>query len=169
MTVPAVCAATFHAELAPAISLELTLSAVTEGDAGRARPDAATLEAEVERQRELLSRAGAAGAPMPVRQLVLAADQFVVERNLPDGSQVPSIIAGYPSFNDWGRDTFIALPGLALVTGRAQTAAAILRAFAGYVRDGLVPNNFPDAAGGPATTPPTGRCGSCTLSAGTSR
>jgi predicted glycogen debranching enzyme len=142
--------ATFHAELAPGISLELTLSAVTEGDAGRVRPEAATLEAEVERQRELLSRAGAAGAPAPVRQLVLAADQFLVERRLPGGEMVPSVIAGYPWFNDWGRDTFISLPGLALVTGRSGTAAAILRAFAGYVRDGLVPNNFPDAAGDPA-------------------
>ena len=138
---------TFHAELAPGISLELTLSAVTEGTADGV---ATSLDAEVERQRGLLASAGAAGAPLPVQQLVLAADQFLVERRLTDGSRVPSVIAGYPWFNDWGRDTFISLPGLALVTGQAPTAAAILRTFAGYVRDGLVPNNFPDAAGDPA-------------------
>jgi predicted glycogen debranching enzyme len=73
-----------------------------------------------------------------------------VERRLSDGARAPGVIAGYPWFNDWGRDTFISLSGLTLVTGRAPTAAAILRAFAGYVRDGLVPNNFPDGAGDPA-------------------
>src|SRR5689334_2422780 len=49
--------------------------------------------------------------------------------------------------NDWGRDTMIALPGLALATGRPEDAAGILRTFARYVADGLLPNNFPDSAG----------------------
>ena len=81
-----------------------------------------------------------------VRQLVLAADQFLVERRIP-GETTPglSVIAGYPWFNDWGRDTMISLPGLCLATGRAGEAARILRSYAPWVRDGLVPNNFPDA------------------------
>jgi predicted glycogen debranching enzyme len=57
------------------------------------------------------------------------------------------VIAGYHWFNDWGRDTMIALPGLTLATGRADEAAAILRAFGRYVRDGLLPNNFHDDGG----------------------
>jgi predicted glycogen debranching enzyme len=57
------------------------------------------------------------------------------------------VIAGYHWFNDWGRDTMIALPGLTLATGRPEDAAGILRTFARYVVDGLLPNNFPDAAG----------------------
>ncbi len=58
-----------------------------------------------------------------------------------------TVIAGYHWFNDWGRDTMIALPGLTLATGRPDEAAAILRAFGRYVRDGLLPNNFPDDGG----------------------
>jgi glycogen debranching enzyme len=58
-----------------------------------------------------------------------------------------TVIAGYHWFNDWGRDTMIALPGLTLATGRAEEAADILRGFARYVADGLLPNNFPDSSG----------------------
>jgi glycogen debranching enzyme len=58
-----------------------------------------------------------------------------------------TVIAGYHWFNDWGRDTMIALPGLTLATGRPEEAAAILRAFGRFVRDGLLPNNFPDDGG----------------------
>jgi predicted glycogen debranching enzyme len=54
------------------------------------------------------------------------------------------VIAGYPWFSDWGRDTMIALPGLALATGRYEIAASILRTFAGFVGDGMLPNRFPD-------------------------
>ena len=77
-------------------------------------------------------------------QLVLAADQFVVERTFPNQTKGRSIIAGYPWFSDWGRDTMIALPGLTLSLGRPDIAREILRTFARYVHDGLVPNTFPD-------------------------
>jgi predicted glycogen debranching enzyme len=73
-------------------------------------------------------------------RLRTAADQFVVAR-----AQHQTIIAGYPWFTDWGRDTFISLPGLALATGRHAIARELLFAFAPHVRDGLVPNRFPDA------------------------
>ncbi|MFP4144837.1 MAG: amylo-alpha-1,6-glucosidase [Phycisphaeraceae bacterium] len=75
--------------------------------------------------------------------LALAADDFVVERTL-GGRKLATILAGYPWFADWGRDTFIALPGLLLTTGRHDEARAVLEIFAGAIRDGLVPNRFDD-------------------------
>ncbi len=82
-------------------------------------------------------------------QLVLAADQFVVQRALPEESEGRSIIAGYPWFCDWGRDTMIALPGLTLPLGRPEIARKILESFARYVDGGMLPNNFPDRGGTP--------------------
>lgn len=82
-------------------------------------------------------------APDWIRQLVLAADSFVFARpteGVPDGE---SVIAGYPWFGDWGRDTMIALPGLALATGRRDTALRVLRTFARYLDQGMLPNLFP--------------------------
>ena len=77
-------------------------------------------------------------------RLALAADQFIVARPLADDGAGCSIIAGYPWFGDWGRDTMIALPGLTLSTGRPQLAADVLRTFARYVDRGMLPNRFPD-------------------------
>ncbi len=82
-------------------------------------------------------------------QLVLAADQFLVQRPLPNDPQCLSVIAGYPWFSDWGRDTMIALPGLTLSMGRPEVARKILQSFASYVDAGMLPNNFPDSAGAP--------------------
>ncbi len=106
------------------------------------------LAAEGLRQRSLLGQARAERAHPVVQQLVLAADQFVVRRDV-GGESGKSVIAGYHWFNDWGRDTMIGLPGLTLSTGRAADAAGILRTFARYVDQGMLPNNFPDAGGGP--------------------
>jgi predicted glycogen debranching enzyme len=128
----------FTMTIAPGGSAALlaTLEANPDLDADRA------LAAARERQDALLRRAGTgAGDPM-VRQLTLAADQFLVRRG---GGM--TVLAGYPWFNDWGRDTMIALPGLTLATGRYDDAAAVLRTFAAAARDGLIPNNFPDHAG----------------------
>jgi len=75
-----------------------------------------------------------------IRQLVLAADQFVVKR----GDDLKTIIAGYHWFSDWGRDTMISLPGLCLTTGRYDDAKKILKAFAESVSEGMLPNRFPD-------------------------
>jgi predicted glycogen debranching enzyme len=104
-------------------------------------PSSVSLKAEQARQNELLK---AAPDDITVRQLVLAADQFVVARQ--DGS---TVIAGYPWFSDWGRDTMIALPGLTLATGRHDIAATIIRTFARFVSDGMLPNLFPDAGHSP--------------------
>jgi len=73
----------------------------------------------------------------------IASDDFVVDRTI-GREKLSTIIAGYPWFADWGRDTFIALPGLLLVTGRYDEAKQVLQAFAGCIRDGLVPNRFDD-------------------------
>ncbi len=88
-------------------------------------------------------------APDWARQLILAADQFIVRRSLPEEADGRSIIAGYHWFGDWGRDTMIALPGLTLTTGRADIAKQILLAFSRYVDGGMLPNDFPDAGGRP--------------------
>src|SRR6266566_633586 len=91
----------------------------------------------------------AAAAPAWIRQLILAADQFIVKRPLPAESEGRSVIAGYHWFGDWGRDTMIALPGLTLATRRPEIAREILFALARYVDGGMLPNNFPDAGGVP--------------------
>lgn len=78
--------------------------------------------------------------------LVLAADQFVVRRA---STNRATVIAGYPWFTDWGRDTMIALPGLTLSTGRYPLARELLQTFAAYERDGLIPNHFPEYGGEP--------------------
>jgi len=83
-----------------------------------------------------------------VVRLVAAADDFVVQRG--DGSKGPpgvSIIAGYPWFSDWGRDSMISLPGLLLTTARFEDALKVLQTFAGARRNGLVPNLFNDWTG----------------------
>ncbi|MBE9019708.1 amylo-alpha-1,6-glucosidase [Chroococcidiopsidales cyanobacterium LEGE 13417] len=87
--------------------------------------------------------------PQWIHQLVLAADQFIVDRPLADEPQGKTIIAGYPWFSDWGRDTAIALPGLTLCTGRSEIARYILRTFAKYVDRGTIPNRFPDVGEAP--------------------
>lgn len=78
------------------------------------------------------------------KQLLAAADQFIVHRRVEEAS-LHTVIAGYHWFGDWGRDTMIALDGLALQTGRHAEAKDILRAFARYVDQGMLPNRFPDA------------------------
>jgi predicted glycogen debranching enzyme len=93
----------------------------------------------------------ARSAPEWVARLVLAADSFVVERAAADGTRrsgpdAPrSVLAGYPWFTDWGRDTMIALPGLTLATGRPELARAVIRLFAAHVDRGMLPNYFPDS------------------------
>ena len=80
------------------------------------------------------------------KQLVLSADAYVVRRDSTDGK---SIIAGYPFFEDWGRDTMISLAGATLVTGRFEECKSILRTFVKYVKNGLLPNLFPEGGENP--------------------
>ena len=78
--------------------------------------------------------------------LVKSAAQFVSERASTEGK---TILAGFPFFEDWGRDTMIALPGVCLSTGQYDTAKDILRTFAAYEKDGLMPNLFPEGENEP--------------------
>ena len=80
------------------------------------------------------------------RQLVISADSFIANR---DSTQGKTILAGYPLFSDWGRDTMIALPGCTLATGRFEDAKSILKTFLSYEQDGLVPNLFPEGSQAP--------------------
>jgi predicted glycogen debranching enzyme len=111
--------------------------------------------AESERREHLLAGAEPAARFGIGAELVLAADQFVIRpsgrredvaRARAAGGDVRSIIAGYHWFTDWGRDTMISLDGLTCVTGRHAEAGYILRTFGQYVRDGLIPNMFPDGS-----------------------
>ncbi|HET9627457.1 MAG TPA: amylo-alpha-1,6-glucosidase [Kofleriaceae bacterium] len=113
------------------------------------------IAAEIDRRRRLLDAAPAAAQHGPAAELVLAADQFVIRpagrhedhvRARIAGHEAWTVIAGYHWFTDWGRDTMISLEGLTLATGRIAEAGAILRMFAHHIRDGLVPNMFPEGA-----------------------
>ena len=100
----------------------------------------ASLAAEQARARGLVEAAELQAQPEWVQQLALAADQFLVRRGAGQ-----TVIAGYHWFGDWGRDTMIALPGLALTTHRYDLAADVLRTFARFVSQGMLPNRFPDS------------------------
>ena len=109
--------------------------------------------AEQQRRARLISHAHKAGSDGFGAEMVLAADQFVITpagrgdeaaRARAAGDEVRTVIAGYHWFTDWGRDTMISLEGLTLCTGRQREAGYILRTFGHYVRDGLIPNMFPE-------------------------
>lgn len=131
----------FNATLQPGKSLMIVASTqATPALEGKAAYD--------ERQAyeaRIVMQSGLAEESDYLKQLVLAADQFIVKRALADDPNGRSIIAGYPWFGDWGRDTMISLPGLTLATGRFDDAAKILRTFARFVDQGMLPNRFPDA------------------------
>jgi predicted glycogen debranching enzyme len=144
----------FRADLVAGEAVTLVASAEP-WDTVAALEPAHALRAEVERRRRLLSIAGCAEQPGMQAELVLAADQFIITpagrseeaaRARAAGEEVRTVIAGYHWFTDWGRDTMISLEGLTLSTGRYREAGYILRTFAHYVRDGLIPNMFPDGA-----------------------
>ena len=134
-------AATVEAQLSSGDEVTLTFSTnadpLLDGTAAHTR--------RRERDAALVGQAGLGAAPSDVQHLAQAADQFVVARPTADAPDGQSIIAGYPWFGDWGRDTMIALPGLTLATGRPDAAAQILRTYGRYVDQGMIPNRFPGA------------------------
>jgi predicted glycogen debranching enzyme len=79
-----------------------------------------------------------------IHRLSHAANDFLVTRQTPDGKPGYSVIAGYPWFADWGRDTMISLPGLLLYPGRFDEARQVLSVFAKYISEGMIPNRFDD-------------------------
>jgi predicted glycogen debranching enzyme len=121
-----------------ALSFELERSALlVASDKTWAGDAEALLKEEMRRRARVVAKAKVTDEFR--RQLVLAADQFVVSRG--SGS---TIIAGYHWFSDWGRDTMIALPGLTLSIGRPETAKEILLEFSRHISQGMIPNRFPD-------------------------
>jgi predicted glycogen debranching enzyme len=144
----------FRVDLAP--GRDATLIASTEDwDTICALEPEAAFAAERQRRQRLLSIAPPAARTGLAGELVLAADQFLIEpaarvedsaRAEASGDEARTVIAGYHWFTDWGRDTMISLEGLTLSTGRHAEAGYILRTFAQHVRDGLIPNLFPDGA-----------------------
>ena len=130
----------------------LTVIASAESPANVDMNTSRAWEAEMARQGELLRRADATvSRDAFAARLALAADQFLVARPQA-GQDGRTVIAGYHWFGDWGRDTLIALPGLCLPTGRWQEARAILRTFARYADQGMLPNRFPDSGEPPEYT-----------------
>jgi predicted glycogen debranching enzyme len=102
--------------------------------------DAAAVFEERERERRRGAAANVGEDEQFVQSLVAAADQFLVRR----GEGLSSVIAGYHWFTDWGRDTMISLTGLAFARREFDTAREILLAFASHMREGVIPNRFPD-------------------------
>ncbi len=142
----------FNLELRP--NTPLTLVASTDEWAAVLAIDPETALATEQARRQRLLNVAAPGAQTgPAAELVLAADQFIIQpagrvedaaRAKAAGDEVRTVIAGYHWFTDWGRDTMISLEGLTLTTGRHVEAGWILRTFAYYIRDGLIPNLFPE-------------------------
>ncbi len=145
---------TFHAVLKPGTSATLVASAEAWNRVLALDPKSAW-DSESERRQRLIAAAHPSAQSGVAAELVLAADQFIIRpagrvedtaRARAAGDDVRTVIAGYHWFTDWGRDTMISLEGLALSTGRQTEAGWILRTFAQYIRDGLIPNFFPDGA-----------------------
>jgi predicted glycogen debranching enzyme len=146
------CPGYYRADLTP--DSEVTLVGSTESwDTILAMKPVESLAAERERRMRLLTLADPLVQAEPARQFVLAADQFIITpsgrieaaaRAHAAGDEVRTVIAGYHWFTDWGRDTMISLEGLTLTTGRRVEAGYILRTFGQYIRDGLIPNMFPE-------------------------
>lgn len=142
----------FHLELSR--GSHATLVASTEvWDVVRAMSPQEVLDAEQERRRRLMAAAHHKAQTGMAAELVLASDQFIITpagriqdaaRSHAAGDEVRTVIAGYHWFTDWGRDTMISLEGLTLLTGRYVEAGYILRTFAHYIREGLIPNMFPE-------------------------
>jgi predicted glycogen debranching enzyme len=142
----------FTVELTPERAATLVASTEQWPTVLALKPDEA-LQAERERRSRLLALAPPQAQEGAAAELVLAADQFIITpagraeeaaRAHAAGDEVRTVIAGYHWFTDWGRDTMISLEGLTLTTGRHAEAGWILRTFAHYVRDGLIPNMFPE-------------------------
>ena len=162
----------FDVQITPGGCITLVLSAESnlQGKSGFGGPqhEEAVTQAHTRHKRrikQLLDIADRSTDDLPKRdpvhaRLVIAADQFIVARpqytgNTTDSTAIrlspdrKTVIAGYPWFTDWGRDSMISLPGLFLCTGRYSEARGLLKAFVAYTHQGLIPNRFPDSGEAP--------------------
>jgi predicted glycogen debranching enzyme len=131
------CLGFLGARLAPGERIDLLASV----EPMESWPTADELADEAGRRRRVLVTQAGLPEMSESESLVAAAEQFLVRRASTDG---PTVIAGYHWFGDWGRDTMISLPGLTLTTRRFEEARGILRTFARYVDQGMLPNCFPN-------------------------
>ena len=161
----------FRMRISPGMRMTLVLSAEAEPSTsfGGQQHEESVSQAHLRHNRrikQLLAEANSSAEHLSQKdpvlaRLVVAADQFIVARPEQavymaignDRRQLSpdrkTIIAGYPWFTDWGRDTMISLPGLLLDTGRFSEARGLLKAFASFTRNGLIPNRFPDSGEAP--------------------
>jgi predicted glycogen debranching enzyme len=144
----------YEVELCRGEAVTLVASVESEEVMRALSPEVAT-RFELERRRRVVDAASTDDKDDTQAGLVIAADQFIItpKGRVTDatranalGNEIRTVIAGYHWFTDWGRDTMISLEGLTLTTGRLREASFILRTFADYVRDGLIPNMFPDGS-----------------------
>ncbi|MEO7206716.1 MAG: amylo-alpha-1,6-glucosidase [Steroidobacteraceae bacterium] len=133
----------FSAELSTRTPMFFIATAETE-----APPAGGDVVKSIQNDAKILAARLPRNAPTWIRTLARATDQFIVRRG-DAGAAAASIIAGYPWFADWGRDTMISLPGLATVLGRYDIAANILKTYAAFVDRGMLPNRFPDGGEAP--------------------
>ncbi|MGZ3625400.1 MAG: amylo-alpha-1,6-glucosidase [Ktedonobacteraceae bacterium] len=155
---------TFQIQVQPGESVTMVLSAeaALPPEFGGAQHGVAVEQAWARHQQRiqhLLKTSNSAQDGLPqhdpvLARLVIAADQFIVARPVrtqgnQSESDLKTIIAGYPWFADWGRDSMISLPGLLMSTGRYREARDLLKAFASYTHGGLIPNRFPDSGEAP--------------------
>jgi predicted glycogen debranching enzyme len=142
----------FRVDLEPGAAFVLTAS-TEPWETVEALPYEEAFSVELRRRGALIEKPELRAAGEIVRELALAADQFLITpvgrredaaQSRASGLEPRTVIAGYHWFTDWGRDTMIGLEGLALTAGRHREASWILRMFAQYVRDGLIPNLFPE-------------------------
>jgi predicted glycogen debranching enzyme len=158
---------TFRIQMIPGERVTIVLSSEPQlqTEFGSSQHEAAVDQAwtrHQQRVQQLLQTANHAKDSLPQQnpvfaRLTIAADQFIVARpaNTQESSSgerssdLKTIIAGYPWFTDWGRDSMISLPGLLLSTGRYNEARSLLKAFASYTHGGLIPNRFPDSGEAP--------------------
>jgi predicted glycogen debranching enzyme len=142
----------FRAFLAPNRNATLVASTEAWETVLALKPDLA-YEVECQRRGDLLYSAEKSISNDITAELVLAADQYIISpagrtedavRIYAAGQNLRSVIAGYHWFTDWGRDTMISLEGLTLSSGREREAHWILKSFSYYIKDGLIPNMFPE-------------------------
>lgn len=142
----------FRADLAEGEDVTLVASTEPWSTVEALSPEEAA-EAEFSRRARLIDRAHPIARSGPAAELVLAADQFLITpagrvedaaRAHAAGDELKTVIAGYHWFTDWGRDTMISLDGLTLCSGREAEARDILHTFALAIRDGLIPNLYPE-------------------------
>jgi predicted glycogen debranching enzyme len=142
----------FRMELQPGQEATLVISTDSWETITALKPTEARA-AEIERRRRLLAAAVPEVQTGSGAEFIQAADQFIIRpvgrtedaaRARAAGHESRTVIAGYHWFTDWGRDTMISLEGLTLTAGRLPDAKYILHTFAHYIRDGLIPNLFPE-------------------------